>query len=63
MNNGAPSHLDLCECGGRFTAYKGRDGKALRVLYICCNRCRAKPLISKLYVPLDQVIRRRKRCT
>ncbi|WP_428305837.1 hypothetical protein [Lacipirellula sp.] len=53
---------DPCpECnGGRLIVYAGRDVGSLRVKYLCCDRCRAKPANNKIFVPQQYVARRRK---
>lgn len=53
---------DACpQCnGGRLTVYSGRDCGSLRVKYLRCDRCKAKPSPNTVYVPVEYVARRRK---
>lgn len=53
---------DCPECnGGRLTVYAGRDCGSMRVKYLRCDRCKAKPAINTVYVPLEFISRRRRK--
>ena len=54
---------DAChECdGGHLMVYSGRDCGSLRVKYLRCDRCAAKPENNTVYVPVEFIARRRKK--
>lgn len=58
VRSGDPCH----ECGdGRLYIYSGRDAGEVRIKYLRCRKCFAKPEHNVLYVPLRHVSRREKK--
>jgi hypothetical protein len=47
--------------GGRLYCYAGRDCGSMRVKYLRCDRCAAKPENNTVYVPIEFIARRRKK--